>query len=90
MAPDALVNLLQEMLYVGLLLLLPPVGAALVTGLVIGLLQAVTSIQEQTLTFVPKVLAIALVFIVLGGWMARILISYSTELYHGLPEFGAL
>jgi len=90
MADDVLIHLIREMLYVGLLLLLLLVGGALVTGLTIGLLQAITSVQEQTLSFVPKLLAVALVLIFLGGWMASLIIDYSTELYSNLSRYGTL
>ncbi|MDA3959436.1 MAG: flagellar biosynthesis protein FliQ [Planctomycetota bacterium] len=90
MLEDTLVHLMREMIYVGLLLLMPPVGIALVVGLLIGLLQAITSIQEQTLSFVPKIVAVALVYIFLGSWMLRILLGYTTDLFAGLPEWGAL
>lgn len=90
MADDTLVHLLRTMLYTGLLLLLPPVGIALITGLVIGLLQAITSIQEQTLSFVPKIISVAMILIFLGGWMLRVLVTYAVDLYTRLPEWGAL
>jgi len=63
---------------------------ALVVGLIIGLVQAVTSIQEQTLSFVPKLAAMALVFVLLGSWMANVLITYTTDLFGNLPRFGGL
>jgi flagellar biosynthetic protein FliQ len=90
MPTDILIEALKNMLYISILLSLPVLGSALVVGLVIGLLQAVTSIQEQTLSFIPKLLAMVLVFVVLGSWMTRLLVNYSVELFAGLPAFGAL
>ncbi len=90
MLNDTIIDLLRQMLWVSLLLAGPVLLTALVVGLVIGLLQAVTSIQEQTLTFVPKIVALALVLALLGGWMLRYLVSYSTELFGNLPKFGAM
>jgi flagellar biosynthetic protein FliQ len=90
MSDDVLVNLLRQMLWVGMQLSLPVLGAAMVVGLVVGLLQAVTSVQEQTLAFVPKMIAIVLVYVLLGNWMIRVLVQYSGELIGGLPGFGAL
>lgn len=87
---DAIVQLLRDMLWVSLLLSAPVLLTALVVGLAIGLLQAVTSIQEQTLTFVPKILALALVLVLLGGWMLRHLVAYSAALLADLPRYGAL
>ena len=90
MIDAVMVELLQRMFYVSLQLILPPLGIALIVGLIIGLLQAITSIQEQTLTFVPKIVAVALVMVFLGGWMLRLLVDYSADLFMRLPEIGAL
>jgi flagellar biosynthetic protein FliQ len=90
MADDVFLEQMRHMLWISTVLSLPPLIAALVVGLVVGLLQAITSIQEQTLSFIPKVLAIVLVFVVLGPWMLRTLVTYSAELFAGLPRFGAL
>ena len=90
MPEDIMIDVLSKMMWITILLTAPPLLTAVFVGLVIGLVQAVTSIQEQTLSFVPKVLAIALVFILGGGWMLRLVMSYSTELFQQLPYFGAL
>jgi flagellar biosynthesis protein FliQ len=90
MLNDTIIDLLRNMLYVSLLLSGPVLLTALVVGLVIGLLQAVTSIQEQTLTFVPKIIALALVLALLGGWMLRYLVSYTGDLFGNLPRFAAM
>ncbi len=90
MPDDILIEVLRKMLQISLMLSMPILGAALLVGLVIGLLQAVTSIQEQTLAFVPKLLAICLVLVLLGHWMLRLLIDYTAELFAALPQYGAL
>jgi flagellar biosynthetic protein FliQ len=90
MPDDVLVETLRQMLIVSLTLSLPALGVALVVGMLVGLLQAVTSIQEQTLAFVPKLMGIILVFILLGHWMIRLLVGYSAELFGGLARYGAL
>jgi flagellar biosynthetic protein FliQ len=64
----------------------PFLVSALVVGLVIAILQATTSIQEQTLTFVPKVIAILLVLAFLGGWMFTSLGEYTRELFQMIPD----
>lgn len=87
---DAVVDLLRGMLWISLILSAPVLLAALVVGLVIGLLQAVTSIQEQTLTFVPKIAAIGLVLALGGGWMIQRLVVYTTDLFLALPQYGAM
>lgn len=90
MLNDTIIDLLRQMLWVSLLLAGPVLLTALAVGLTIGLLQAVTSIQEQTLTFVPKIISLALVLALLGGWMLRFLVSYSAELFGNLPKYGAM
>ena len=90
MADDMMVELLQRMFYISLQLIVPPLGIALVVGLLIGLLQAITSIQEQTLSFVPKIVAVAMVLVFLGSWMLRILVDYTADLFNQLPQIGAL
>jgi flagellar biosynthetic protein FliQ len=87
---DAVTDLLRGMLWISMLLSAPVLITALVVGLVIGLLQAVTSIQEQTLTFVPKIAAIALVLALGGGWMLQRLVVYTVELFSALPQYGAM
>ncbi|HAP43175.1 MAG: flagellar biosynthetic protein FliQ [Spirochaetes bacterium GWD1_61_31] len=69
-----------------LLLSAPVLLVALVVGLVISILQATTSIQEQTLTFVPKITAIMLTLMFLIGWMFTSLGEYTTALFELIPE----
>jgi flagellar biosynthetic protein FliQ len=64
----------------------PMLVSALVIGLIIAILQATMSVQEQTLTFVPKMLVILLVLALLGGWMFTSLGQYTTELFRRIPE----
>ena len=90
MPEDVLIETLRQMLIVSLMLSAPALGVAMIVGLLVGLLQAVTSIQEQTLAFVPKLIGIILVLILLGHWMLRLLITYSAELFGGLAKYGAL
>jgi flagellar biosynthetic protein FliQ len=90
MPDDVLIELLRKMLWVSVLLSAPVLLATMLIGLIIGVLQAVTSIQEQTLSFVPKLAAIGVVLALLGAWMTRVLVDYSAELFTGLPRFGAL
>jgi flagellar biosynthetic protein FliQ len=68
-----------------LFLAAPLLFSALIVGLVVAILQATTSIQEQTLTFVPKVVAILLVLGFLGGWMFSSLGGYTVELFRMIP-----
>ena len=70
---------LRESLWIAVRLSAPLLGAALVTGLAIGLLQALTSVQEATLTFVPKVALLIAVFWVSMSWMTASLVSFFTD-----------
>ena len=73
---------IQQVLMIAAPLLL----SALVVGLIVAILQATTSIQEQTLTFVPKVFTILLVLAFLGGWMFTSLREYTLELFERIPD----
>ncbi len=65
----------------------PVLGLALIVGLVVAILQAVTSIQEQTLTFLPKLLVILLAIALLGGLMFTSLRDYTIALFNRIPDF---
>jgi len=64
----------------------PVLVVSLAVGLVVAMFQTVTSIQEFTLTFLPKVVAIALVLLLLGHWMLNEAVSYTESLYHSIPH----
>lgn len=65
----------------------PLLLASLVVGLVISLIQTITSIQEQTLTFVPKLLVTMLIILVTGGWMLKTLSEFTIELFSGFGKY---
>ena len=69
-----------------LMMAAPLLLSALVVGLVVAILQATTSIQEQTLTFVPKVFTILLMLAVFGGWMFTSLGEYTINLFRRIPD----
>jgi flagellar biosynthetic protein FliQ len=77
--------LLQGGIRETLILALPLLLSALTVGLVVAILQATTSIQEQTLTFVPKALVILLMLGLLGGWMFSRLGDYTVQLFQMIP-----
>ena len=68
-------------------LILPVLGLALLVGLVVAIFQATTSIQEQTLTFLPKLIVILLVIALLGGAMFTSLGEYTITLFNRIPDF---
>jgi flagellar biosynthesis protein FliQ len=86
MTPEFAVELIKTMLLQAIALAGPLLGVALVVGLAVSLFQAVTSIHEQTLTFVPKVLAIAGLAIALLPWMLRSLVEFATEVISKIPQ----
>ena len=84
---EALVtNILVEAMSVTLLLAMPILLSGLVVGLIISILQATTSIQEQTLTFVPKIIAIIVTLVIFGPWMALTITEFSMQLFELIPE----
>ena len=85
MTPETVMTIGSRALEITLLLAAPLLLVALVTGLIIGAFQAATQINEQTLSFIPKLLAIALAFVVAGPWMLKVLISYTRELFESIP-----
>ena len=75
----------QDMLLTSALVAAPILGVALLVGLLISIIQVVTQIQEMTLTFVPKIVAIVVVLFVLGPWMLTHLTDYASGLYKSIP-----
>ncbi len=88
MTPDQVAALGRQALEVLLLLSAPFLLAALLVGLAGGLLQAVTQIQEQTLAFVPKFLAILAVFLLTLPWAMDVLLRYAAGLFGGVSRLG--
>ena len=86
MARDTVVNLTVESMELAMKVGLPLLLAGLITGLVISVFQAVTQIQEQTLTFIPKIIVTAAVIVIAGPWMMDQMVVYATELWSAIPE----
>jgi flagellar biosynthetic protein FliQ len=80
------VSIMRGGIFEILLLAAPVLLVAMVVGLVVSIFQATTSIQEQTLTFVPKIAAIMLVLALLGGWMFGNLQQYTRDLFAMIPQ----
>lgn len=77
----------REALFLVLLLSSPLLGFALITGVIISIFQAVTQIQEMTLTFVPKIIVTLLAVALFGPWILRILLNFTSSLLINLPEY---
>jgi flagellar biosynthesis protein FliQ len=85
MTPESVTNFGQQALYIAMLLGAPMLLTALAVGLIIGMVQAATQINEMTLSFIPKVIAMSLVLIVAGPWMLRTLVQFTRQLIENLP-----
>ena len=86
MNPEFAIELLKNMMYESLALAAPFLVTAMVVGLAISLFQAVTTIHEQTLAFVPKALAIVAVLLLLLPWIVRSLIEFTTAVIEKIPQ----
>ncbi len=82
------IQLAGEALWLIILLSLPPLLASLTVGLVVSLLQALTQIQEQTLTFVPKIIVTILTLLLFAGWMLGELVSFTRRVFELIPAVG--
>lgn len=85
MSQDTVVGLATHAMTLALEIAGPILLVGLVIGLVVSLFQAVTSIQEQTLSFIPKIVGLAVLIVILGPWMLGQLVAYATNLYTSIP-----
>jgi len=86
MTTDIALYWVHECLQTALLLTAPLLGAALVVGLCVSLFQAITSIQEMTLTFIPKLLIVGLILLILAPWMLQMMIDFTTHVFRFIPN----
>lgn len=86
MSHALIVDLARNAIFTALLLAAPMLAVALGVGLLISIVQTVTQIQEQTLSFVPKLVAVAVVFLVAIPWMIQLATRYTTELFRSIPS----
>lgn len=82
MTIDAVADITNEALYLIIKVSLPVLLVSLVVGLLISIFQTVTSIQEQTLTFVPKIVCVFLALMLFGPWMMQEMVDYTAELWY--------
>ncbi|MBK1674872.1 flagellar biosynthetic protein FliQ [Ectothiorhodospira shaposhnikovii] len=85
MTPNTVVEVGQQAVMVIVLISAPVLLTALAIGLFIGMIQAATSIQEMTLSFIPKLLGMFAALVVAGGWMLDLLVDYCLRLYESIP-----
>jgi flagellar biosynthetic protein FliQ len=86
MNPEFAVELLKTVIWQAVILAAPFLGMAMVVGLMVSLFQAVTSINEQTLSFVPKALCVLGLLVLLLPWMIRQLVEFTTTLIEKIPQ----
>ena len=87
MSGDLVIQLGQQALWVVLLVSAPMLGLGLIVGLLVSVFQATTSIQEQTLAFIPQIIAVFVAILIFGPWMLRIMVEYLTNLLVNLPSY---
>ncbi|EXU76250.1 MULTISPECIES: flagellar biosynthesis protein FliQ [Erwinia] len=86
MTPESVMVIGHDAMQVALALAAPLLLAALISGLLISLLQAATQINEQTLSFIPKILAVVATIVVAGPWMLNLVLDYMRTLFSNLPN----
>jgi flagellar biosynthetic protein FliQ len=84
---EMIIKIAENGIYTVLMVSGPVILIALVVGLIISIFQATTQIQEQTLAFVPKIVAVLLGLIIFGPWMLSQMLSYATEIFSNLTRF---
>jgi flagellar biosynthesis protein FliQ len=85
MTPEAIMTIGQRALEITMLLAAPLLLAALVIGLLVGVFQAATQINEMTLSFIPKLVGMAATLVIAGPWMLKLLVGYTRELFQSIP-----
>ena len=85
MTPESVIQFGQHALYIAMMVSAPLLLTALAVGLLIGVIQAATQINEMTLSFIPKLIAMAAVALITGPWMLRTLVHFTHDLIVGLP-----
>jgi flagellar biosynthetic protein FliQ len=86
MTADIAIDLVRQATLLGLIVAAPVLVASVVVGLVVGILQAVTQVQEQTLSFVPRLVVVALTMLLMLPWSIERLVEFSATLYRGIPS----
>ncbi|MFC4355254.1 flagellar biosynthesis protein FliQ [Chryseomicrobium palamuruense] len=85
MTPDTVIKLAEQSVYTVILLCAPLLLVALGVGLLVSIFQAMTQIQEQTLSFIPKILAVFISLVLFGPWMLTTIVDFTRNLFRELP-----
>jgi flagellar biosynthetic protein FliQ len=86
MTDTAVIHLAMQVMLITAKLAAPALVTALVVGFAVSLFQSATQIQEFTLAFVPKAIGVGIALLVSGHWMLNSMISFTTDLFHGIPQ----
>ncbi|HEV2287289.1 MAG TPA: flagellar biosynthesis protein FliQ [Steroidobacteraceae bacterium] len=86
MTPETVMTIGSRALEITLMLAAPMLLVALITGLIVGAFQAATQINEMTLSFIPKLIAISVALMIAGPWMLKVLVGYTRELFESIPS----
>lgn len=87
MTPDFITGIGQEALKTALMLSLPLVGAAFLVAIIVGVVQTITQVQEQTLSFLPKLIAVIAVFFLTLPWMLDVMTQFATRIFTNVPNY---
>lgn len=86
MSGDLALQVGREALTMVLLISAPMLGLGLLVGIMVSIFQATTQIQEQTLSFIPKIIAIFVAILIFGPWMLSLLVDYTRQIFVSLPQ----
>jgi flagellar biosynthetic protein FliQ len=85
MTPESVILIGQEAIKITVLMSAPILGSALAVGLLVGMFQAATQIQEMTLSFIPKLAMIAVMLLLAGTWMINLVVDFTRRLFENIP-----
>ena len=86
MTPEYIIDILNAMIYSTIELALPLLGTSLLIGLLVSIFQAATQINENTLSFLPKIAAMAAIFLLLSPWMVQKITNYTIQIFESIPK----
>lgn len=86
MSTDMAIQIGRDALFMVMLISAPMLGLGLLVGILVSIFQAITQIQEQTLSFIPKIIAVFVAILIFGPWMLNLMIGYTRDLFLHLPE----
>jgi flagellar biosynthetic protein FliQ len=89
MDTSSVIDLAREAMWITLLVSAPMLAVVLIIGVVIGIMQAATSINEMTLSFIPKLIGLAGVIVLCGNWQITVLVDYARSIFHRIPTLFA-